>query len=130
MNLPSQDLKDILEASGLGLVHKTNLFIGSEPVLPPAVTTIYDTPGFAPDDTLTKGESVYRPAIQIKVRNPSYVAAGVLVNQIKDVLHLLAGETWNGSTYILIRCDQEPFCLGFTENNLAMWVCNFSIQRQ
>lgn len=129
MNLPSQDLKDILTAAGLGLTFGTNLFVGSEPTAPASVTTIYDTPGWAPDDTLTKGESVYRPAIQIKVRNPSYVAAGALINQIKDVLHLIAGKVWNGATYTLIKCDQEPFCLGFSENNLAMWVCNFSIQR-
>lgn len=131
MNLPSQDIKSILESAGLGLTFGVNLFIGSEPVSPPAAcVTIYDTPGFSPADTLYPGESIYRPAIQVKVRNPSYVAAGVLINQIKDVLHNIYQETWGGTFYPLIQCDQEPFSLGADSNNLAQWVGNFSILRQ
>ena len=130
MNLPSQDIKTILVAAGLGLAFGTNLFVGSEPTAPAAVTTIYDTPGYGPDGTLEKGEEIWRPAIQIKVRNPSYVAAGTLINQIKDVLHNIYQETWGGTLYLLIQCDQEPFSLGPDANNWSQWVCNFSIQRQ
>jgi hypothetical protein len=130
MNLPSQDIKSILVAAGLGLTFGVNLFIGAEPVSPSACSTIYDTPGYGPDGTLWKGEEIWRPAIQIRVRNPSYVAAGVLINQIKDALHNIYQEVWGGTLYILIQCDQEPFCLGFDDSNRAQWVGNFSIQRQ
>ena len=116
--------------SSLALTFKSDLFIGSEPTSPQNVVTLYDTPGFSPDGTLTKGEEIWRPALQVKVRNASYEAAGDLINLIKEVLHNRAGEVWNGTNYMLIQCDQEPFPLGFTENNLSQWVCNFSIQRQ
>jgi hypothetical protein len=130
VNLPSQDLKDILVVAGLSLTFGVNLFIGSEPTAPAACTTIYDTPGYGPADTLYPGESIYRPAVQVKVRNPSYVAAGVLINQIKDVLHNIHQETWNGALYLLIQCSQEPFSLGSDDSNRSQWVANFDIQRQ
>lgn len=130
MNLPSQDVKDILAAAiSLGLTFKVNLYIGMEPALPQNCVTIYDTPGMEPTSTLNKGEDIYRPSIQIKVRNVSYEAAGVLINNIKAVLHNLSHEVWNGTVYELIKCAQEPFCLGFDVNNLCQWVCNFEINR-
>ena len=128
MNTPSQDIKSILEAAGLSLVFSTNLFIGLEPATPSNCTTIYDTPGSKPDSTFDK-ENIYNPSIQIKVRNNSYVAAGILINQIKDVLHNITNEIWNGATYILIQCSQEPFSLGPDVNGKHQWVCNFDIAR-
>ena len=133
MNLPSQDIVSMLEgesSASLDLTFKTNLFVGLEPTTPDNCVTVYDTPGFSPDNTLTKGEEAWRPAVQIKVRNRSYVAAGNLINEIKELLHLQTGETWGGTLYLLIQCDQEPFCLGFDDSNRAMWVCNFSLLRQ
>lgn len=130
MNLPSEDIKDMLVSFPLSLVHKTNLFIGFEPDIPKNCVTIYDTPGFSPLNTLDKGEEVFRPSIQIKVRNTGYVAGGDLINDIKSYLHNVTKETWNGAHYILIQCSQEPFCLGFTQDGLSQWVCNFEIQRQ
>lgn len=131
MSLPSQDIVDMLEAEGstLGLTFKGNLFVGREPDAPANCVTIYDTPGNKPDSTLDKN-STWRPAVQIKVRNRSYADAGDLINSIKEVLHLRSGETWNGTRYLLIECSQEPFCLGYDENSLAMWICNFDLQRQ
>ena len=130
MNLPSEDIKDMLLTAGLGLAFKTNLFVHSEPILPDNCVTVYVTPGFSPDGTLSKGEEVWRPAIQVKVRNRSSQAAGALIDSIKVFLHNRAGEIWNGAKYMLIQCDQEPFPLGFDESSRSQWVCNFSIQRQ
>lgn len=128
MNLPSEDIKDILVAAGLSLTFGTNLFVGLEPALPNNCTTIYDTPGSKPDSTFSK-ENIYNPSIQIKVRNNSYVAAGILINQIKDVLHNITNEIWNGTNYILIQCNQEPFSLGPDVNGKHQWVCNFDLAR-
>jgi hypothetical protein len=128
MNIPSQDVKDMLVAAGLSLTFSTNLFIGLEPALPANCTTIYDTPGSKPDSTFDK-ENIYNPSIQIKVRNNSYVAAGIVINQIKDALHNITNEIWNGTTYILIQCSQEPFSLGPDVNGKHQWVVNFDIQR-
>ena len=136
MNIPSDDLKDILVAASIGLTFGTNLFIGLEPALPNNCVTIYDTPGSKPDSTLslsghflTRTENIYNPSIQIKVRNNSYVAAGILINQIKQILHNLTNEDWNGTLYLLIQCNQEPFSLGPDVNGKHQWVVNFDIAR-
>ena len=136
MNLPSEDIKAILVAAGLSLTFSTNLFIGLEPVAPTNCVTIYDTPGSKPNSTLSlagrfisKNENIYNPSIQIKVRNNSYVTGGILINQIKDVLHNLSNEVWGGTLYLLIQCNQEPFSLGPDVNGKHQWVVNFEVAR-
>ena len=130
MSLPSKDICDLLESeSSLGLVLGQNLFIGFEPDSPANCTTIYDTPGFKPETELEKGRDIYKPSIQVKVRNNSYVTAGALINQIKDELHNITNQTVNGSRYIHIQCSQEPFSLGRDVNGKSQWVCNFDLMR-
>ncbi len=52
MNIPSKDIKDMLEASSaLNLVFGTNLFIGQLPDKPRNCVSIVDTSGFADDLT-------------------------------------------------------------------------------
>jgi hypothetical protein len=130
MNVVSEDIKDMLLTASLGLTFAVNLFTHSEPVSPDNCVTVYVTPGFSPDGTLTKGEETWRPAIQVKVRNRSSQAAGALIDNIKVFLHNRAGEIWNGTRYTLIQCAQEPFPLGFDANNRSQWVGNFDISRQ
>jgi len=130
MSLPSKDICDLLESeSSLGLVLGQNLFIGFEPDSPANCTTIYDTPGFKPETELEKGRDIYKPSIQVKVRNNGYVTAGALINQIKDKLHNITNQTVNGSRYIHIQCSQEPFSLGRDVNGKSQWVCNFDLMR-
>lgn len=136
MNAPSVDIKDILEAeSSLGLTFITNLFVGKEPATPDNCVTIYDTPGMAPDITL-KGKSedsqnLKRPSIQVRVRNNNYVTGWNLINDIKEVLHLISGETWNGTLYDSILCVIEPAMLNWdSENDRVHFVSTFNIARR
>ena len=129
MNSPSIDVRDILVAAGLGLVFGTNLFIGQEPTSPDNCVTIFDTPGYPPQLTLDPDEKYDYPSIQIRVRNRSYEEAYDLISDIKTELHGLNHDEWNGTTYELIRCAQEPFPLGYDEGNRSWWVANFDIQR-
>lgn len=130
MNPASLDVRDILAAAGLGLTVGTNLFIGEEPTTPANCTTIYDTPGYAPMLTMDRTERYDRPAIQVKVRNTSYIDAQTLIEAIKVELHGKAHFSQGGARYELIKCDQDPFLLGKNESGWSMWVCNFSIQRK
>jgi hypothetical protein len=130
MNPVSKDISTILAAAGLGLVAGTNLFIGEEPTTPANCVTVYDTPGDAPMLTQDRTERYDFPAIQVKVRNTSYLNAQALIEAIKGALHGLAHYGQGGASYELVKCDQDPFSLGKDETGRSMWVCNFSIQRK
>ncbi len=134
MNPPSVDIKDMLEAeSSLGLVFLTNLFIGREPNKPNDCVTIFDTPGGLPMLALNKADSnYYYPSVQIRVRRAmnSYLDGWELVNVIKELLHGVGPEIWNGTTYTLIKCTGEPFLLGWDENQRPWFIVNFDIQRR
>lgn len=130
MNPASKDIAAILAAAGLNLAVGTNLFIGQEPTTPPNCTTIYDTPGSAPILTQDRTERYDFPAIQIRVRNTSYLNGYTLINDIREELHGLAHYTQGQTIYELVKCDQDPFLLDYDEAGRPRFVCNFSIQRR
>lgn len=130
MNVPSEDIKDMLVTdSGLGLSFATNLFIGVEPYSPKNCVTIFDTYGQPPDLGLTN-QGYERPAIQIRVRNKSYIDGWALANDIKDLLHGRNHETWNGTLYTVIYCSSGPALLDWDDNNNARFIVNFNLQRR
>ena len=55
MNIPSVDIKEILEAES---AFTEPIYIGSEPAEPNDVITIFDTPGFAPMLTFDREEKM------------------------------------------------------------------------
>jgi hypothetical protein len=131
MNPTSKDIKDMLEAeSSLGLTFATDLFIGKEPAMPDDCVTIFDTPGYPPQLTLKKGEDYYRPSVQIRVRNNSYLTGWDLINDIKIALHGVGQETWNSTLYSVIKCSMEPALLDWDEKNRARFVATFDVQRR
>ena len=131
MNSPSEDIKDMLEdESSLGLVFKTNLFIGREPPKPNDCVTIYDTYGSPPLRTLDKGGSYFYPSIQILVRNGDYKEGWDLIQDIRTVLHGKAQETWNATLYTVIYCSSGPALRDWDENNRAHFIINFNVQRR
>ena len=130
MNVPSKDIKDMLEAeTSLGLTFTTDLFVGKEPALPNNIITIFDTPGGSADLYADRTIRWERPAIQIRSRNTSYVAGWDILDDIRNVLQGRANETWNGTFYGLITAAGDIFLLDWDENNRARFVLNFNIQR-
>ena len=130
MNPAGKDVADILAAGNLGLTFKTNLFVGMEPPTPDNTVTIFDTPGAGPQLTFDRDERYDYPTIQIRVRNQNYLDGYTMIHNIKILLHGLSHETWNGTTYELIKCMQDPFILDYDANGLPRFVCNFEIQRK
>jgi hypothetical protein len=131
MNIPSEDIIDMLEAqSALGLTYATNLFRGREPSSPRNCVTVYDTMGFAPDLDLDGNNGYERPSVQIRVRNADYDTGLELAQSIKDVLHGVSQETWNTTLYSVIYCSSGPALLDWDDNNNARFVLNFNIQRR
>lgn len=132
MNPSSVDIADMIsEESAMGLSLAQTLFIGKEPALPADCVTIFDTPGRPPDLTLQGNARTgfYSPSIQIRVRSVTYLDGWQLVNSIKEFLHGINNEVKGGSTYLCIKCVQEPFLLDWDEKGRARFVVNFDIQR-
>jgi hypothetical protein len=132
MNAPSEDIKDMLiEDSSLGLTFATNLFKSKEPKTPRNCVTIYDTPGLGSDPKLDPAEGDYeRPGLQIRVRNYDYDAGMTLAQSIKELLHCRAQESRNGAFYTSIVCVNGPTHIGYDDNNNALIVLNFNLQRR
>jgi hypothetical protein len=137
MQASSIDIKDMLEAyeeesssgSSLGLVFKTNLFIGKEPALPKNSVTIFDTPGFPPYLGLSDVGYEY-PSVQIRVRNTNYQDGWELIERIKNALHGRNHEIWNATLYTVIYCSSGPTPLEWDDNGNIMFVVNFNLQRR
>jgi len=129
MNAPSEDIKDILVAGGLGLVFNSNLFIGREPSSPKNCATIFDTDGRPPDLNLTD-QGYERPSVNIRVRSTNYITGWTLANNIKNLLHGKEHETWNGALYTVIYCSSGPALLDWDDNNNARFSINFNLQRR
>lgn len=131
MNPPTEDIKDMLEASSsLGLVFGTNLFIGKEPDAPNDCVSLFDTPGRAPQFTYQQGEDYFYPSIQIRVRSSEYLVGWALVNDVKTYLHARTQERWGDSLYTVVACAQEPFLLDWDPNRRPRFVTNFNLQRR
>jgi len=130
MNPSSEDIKNMLEAdSSLGLEFMTDLFIGREPATPDNCVTLFDTGGMPPQLTMAgRGEDYFYPAINIRIRNRSYMTGWLLAENIVGSLHGRAHETWNGTYYSLVHCSSGPALMDWDENGRARIVINFLIQ--
>jgi hypothetical protein len=126
----SYDIKDMLEAAGLGLIFKTNLFIAKEPTGPDDIVTITPTPGFAPERTLDNGLWYYRSAVQVRIRNNKYSDGMALGMNILQSLHDRANTEWNGTLYAVIQAQGEPTPMAWDENNRVIVIINFNLQRR
>lgn len=130
MNSPSDDVREMLEAqSSLGLIFRTNLFVGREPSVPAECVTIYDTGAYAPGLTLD-GLRYERPTIQIRVRDKSQMDGYALIQRIVAFLHGVNHETWNGSLYTVITCSSGPTLLEWDSNGFCKHIANFNLQRR
>ena len=130
MNDASYDIKDMLEADGLGLIFKKNLFIAKEPSNPDNVVTITTTPGFTPERTLDNGSWYYRSAIQVRIRDNNYSDWMALGTNIMQSLHNRANTEWGGTLYTVIQATGEPTPFAWDENNRTIIIINFTLQRR
>lgn len=130
MNAVSFDIKEHLELeSGLGLIFGNNLFIGRKPASPANCVTLYDIAGAIPDLSTTN-QQYNRDALQIVVRNTSYVSAMTLAWQIASFLQGTANETINETYYTLLRIIIPPSVLEWDDNNRVLILLSIEAQRR
>ena len=121
----------------LGYTLGSDLFVGKEPVSPDNCVTIYDTGGRDPLHTLCPDTTtnVWRPSIQVRVRNTSYPAAYKILDTIAKLLPTITAykitSTDSGHTLadiinqVIVRTAIVP--LGQDENNRAILTQNFDL---
>ena len=130
MNAPSVDIADllVLSDSGLDLIQGTDLFIGQEPESPNECATIYDRPGFAPENIV---ETYDKPGFMIRIRGEKndYIGAYKIAQDIKAYLHKIANQTVNSTRYIGIWAEGDANLIGYDDNNRPVFTLNFICHR-
>lgn len=114
----------------LPLVLGQNLFVGQEPATPISCVTIFDVPPWWPILCLDGSSGYERPAIQIRVRNPSYETGMLIAQDIVCLLHGKNNFTQAGTDYLGIQCVSSPHLLDWDSNNLSRVIIQFDIQRR
>jgi hypothetical protein len=132
LNAPSQDIKDLLEASssGTGLTFGTNLFVSQEPDgggVVDKVVSIFDTGGGEPDTNRT----LKTPTVMVRVRGNrfGYQEGYTLAELILDTLHAVKNTTVNSTRYVYIIAQSDIIFLDYDKNNRPSWSINFRIMR-
>jgi len=131
MNVPSKDIKEMLDAEVLVDSTATALFPISRAVLDERASNcvaILDFSGRKPQLTMDKAKYEF-PTVQILVKCVDYDAGWEFMSAIIDSLHGRSHETWNSAYYSLIECMNGPTFLK-RENQRSIFVANFMIQRR
>ena len=131
MNVPSKDIKEMLDAEILVDSATTALFPINRATLDPALSncaTILDFSGRKPQLTMDKAKYEF-PTVQISVKCVDYDTGWKFMSAVIDSLHGRAHETLNGAYYSLIECLNGPTFIK-RENQRSIFVANFMIQRR
>lgn len=131
MSFVTNDIRLILESvSALNLTFATNLFIGREPTAPDDCVTLY-TGGTSPRGVHLQGASGYdRQSFQVRVRANDYTTGMNLAEDIIEALHGRHQEQWGDSLYFAIMHQNGPELISWDENDRAIIVMNFNVERK
>ena len=130
MTSPAKEIADYLDTQITGLTSGTNLFIGSEPTTPSDVVTVYDSGGYAPDQTLDGSYFINRPTVQVRIRNNSYATGYALAETIRDTLQAVVNQTVGTTRILGVFTVSEPAHLGKIDTNAGLanvWTLNMQL---
>ena len=131
MNPPQKDIAEILVDQGLSLVIGTNLFHTRMPKAPDNLVCIFDNPGSAPLLSYNKATSdYYYSSVSVQVRNVVYSSAYSQLFDILTFLHAASNIVEDGTLYTLIKAMDDPRLLHWDENDRAVLLVNFEVQRR
>lgn len=128
MNSVADDIRALIE-SNTSLVLGTDLFVGIQPDTPSNCITVADTPGMPREYTMTPGTEYYKPSVQIRSRNVTYLGGYTALFDVLAILEGLAHFDLSGSTYELIHVSAEPAFLGQDDKGNSLFAATFNIQR-
>jgi len=135
MNNASRDIADKLvnltsSSSVLKLTLGSNLFVGRQPTNPENCVTIVDRPSWPMNINLDGSCDFDYASIQVNVRNLSYNAAATMAQAIIELLHGANNFKINATDYFVCMCVSGPSLLEWDQNNRAILICDFDIQRR
>jgi hypothetical protein len=139
MNPTSKDIADMInDYSGFSQVWNTDLFFGRMPEenkekgIPANLVVVFDNPGSPPLLTYAKSTSnYYYSSVSIWVRNKSYEEGYEEAFTIMQYFHGLRDITTDEDIlYTLITAQGEPQLLKFDENDRAVFLTNYLVQRR
>ena len=132
MTSPAKEIADYLDTQIAGLTSNVNLFLDSEPNAPASVVTVYDSGGFAPDQTMDGLYFVNRPTVQVRVRNAKSTIGRAQAETIRDTLRQVVRQTL-GSEYYGIFLISDIVHLGKITTNAGLahvWTLNFQLIKE
>lgn len=130
-NTAAEDLKDELEAAGVGTFAAEtgwSLRVGKEPAKPNRTVTLYDTGGPEPNPKFLLEE----PRVLARVRGEpdDYPGASAKALEVRDALLGSPRKTINGTVYVGIWADSDPSLLEYDEESRPIFVVNFRTVRE
>lgn len=135
MNPASEDIKDILVSSSVGIgafaaTSGWSIHIGGMPDganVSDTCISLLDTGGGGPE-----ANYVYQyPTVQVLVRGAigSYKSAYTKAEEIRDALHSLINESWSSTRYIQILCISDIAFITRDDKKRPVFSVNFIIHR-
>lgn len=132
MNPASKDISTLLKnESSLALTFGTDLFFARMPDEPSDCVAVLDNPGRPPMLTYKKETSNYfYSSVTVWVRNTDYAAGWAQIHEILTFLHGLGSQVVDGTYYDIIKAMADPQLLYWDENQRAVFIVNFTVQRR
>ena len=121
-------LKEIgtyLQSQGIGTLG-ADIFLGLMPDKPDNCIVLFEYAG-SPPDLHWNGEY---PGLQVRVRNKSYMAARIKIEETMKHLHGLHAPLLSGTRYLLIKARGSPEILKRDSSNRVELFVNFEIIRE
>lgn len=136
MNPFSEDIKDLLVAGSVGVLHPNAsagdyaISIGHEPAKPDRSITLYDSGGFDPE-YIMDGTTYRQPTVQARIRGREgeYLDAYAKAEEVLNTLDRLAPQTINGAQYSGIWAVGDIARLGLDKQNRPLFTINFRTMR-
>ena len=118
------DITALLQAAGVG-VETTTLFAGRMPETPNECISVIPYQGLPGLYVQERAAPSYeRPSVQVMVRGHGSIATENRARAAYDALAAVANQTINGTFYLAIRPNHEPFPLPKDSNDRDLWVIN------
>jgi len=114
------DLADYLEDQSVGTVG-TNIFYSYMPDDVETGVALFDTGGLTPDPYLPTKE----PTFQAFVRGTDYDAGKALLDQVRNALHQISGQTIGATYFYFILANAEGGHIGRNERGEDEFSINF-----